>query len=78
MRKLAHMFYRIQRFGKKSVANVRSVDTTRGRIRVLEYGFDSLEPAPLYIDLHGGGFVLMTADADEWKISYCARKRAFL
>jgi acetyl esterase len=41
------------------------VSSRNGLIRVLEYGFDSLEIQPLMIDLHGGGFIFNTADVDE-------------
>ncbi len=43
----------------------RSVDTRHGPVRVLEYGFEEKELRPLYVDLHGGGFIMMQADADE-------------
>lgn len=48
-----------------SAGKERLVDTRRGQVRVLEYGFDSTEPVPLFVDLHGGGFVLGSADMDE-------------
>ena len=43
----------------------RGVDTRHGPVRVLEYGFEEKELRPLYVDLHGGGFIMMQADADE-------------
>lgn len=46
-------------------ARERTVDTRRGPIRVLEYGFEDGEVRPLFVDLHGGGFVLGSADMDE-------------
>ena len=49
----------------KTTADENYVDTTHGKIRVLEYGFDSPDIAPLYVDLHGGGFILLSADFDE-------------
>jgi len=67
MRTAANLFYAIQRFGKKRAARIREVETRHGKTRVLEYGFNAPGLAPLYIDLHGGGFVLMAADVDEWK-----------
>jgi hypothetical protein len=36
----------------------RLVETPRGKIGVLEYGFANGNVKPLYIDMHGGGFVL--------------------
>jgi acetyl esterase len=47
------------------IAGVRMVDTSHGPVRVLEYGFNDTTPKPLFIDMHGGGFILMHADADE-------------
>ncbi len=41
------------------------VETSVGKIKVLEYGFDKEGVLPMYIDLHGGGFMLMNARADE-------------
>jgi acetyl esterase len=65
MRKITELAYWVRRLGRKSAANVRFVETAYGKVRVLEYGFDSPNPEPLHIDMHGGGFVLMSADADE-------------
>ncbi len=42
--------------------NERFINTTHGKVRVLEIGFHRKEVQPLYVDLHGGGFVLMSAD----------------
>jgi acetyl esterase len=47
------------------VGKERMVDTSQGSIRVLEYGFEDKAVKPLYIDMHGGGFILCTADYDE-------------
>lgn len=38
------------------------VETSKGPIRVLEYGFETDQAAPLFVDMHGGGFVLLSAD----------------
>lgn len=46
-------------------AGVRYIETRHGKVRVLEYGFEKAERLPLYIDLHGGGFILGQADMDE-------------
>jgi acetyl esterase len=34
------------------------LDTEAGRVRVLAYGLDRQERLPLFVDLHGGGFVI--------------------
>ncbi|MDR3263742.1 MAG: alpha/beta hydrolase [Clostridiales bacterium] len=49
----------------KLVGQERFVDTVQGKIRVLEYGFDRQCIEPLYADMHGGGFILLSADIDE-------------
>jgi len=41
------------------------VETSHGKIRVLEYGFESKEIEPLFIDMHCGGYIFYTADVDE-------------
>lgn len=41
------------------------IDTPFGRVRTLWYGFENPDKAPLFIDLHGGGFVLGTPEMDE-------------
>jgi len=46
-------------------ANVRFVDTSYGKIRVLEYGFDSDVVKPLYVDIHGGGYCIGSPEMDE-------------
>ena len=41
------------------------IDTEYGQVRTLGYGFEKPEKAPVFFDLHGGGFVLGSADMDE-------------
>jgi len=41
------------------------LDTQQGRVRVLTYGFDNKETRPLYINLHGGGFVLGSPEMED-------------
>ncbi len=43
----------------------RFLDTEAGRVRTLWYDCEGQEPKPLVCDLHGGGFMLMSADVDE-------------
>ena len=50
---------------KITTAQERYVDTSYGKIRVLEYGFDNSGKRPLYVDIHGGGYVLMFPEMDE-------------
>lgn len=58
----------IIRFLKKraKIGKERFIDTpSHGKIRVLEYGFDDKTVRPLFVDMHGSGFVLTSADSDE-------------
>ncbi|AIZ56199.1 acetyl esterase [Candidatus Methanoplasma termitum] len=48
-----------------TVAKERYVDTSYGKIRVLEYGFDSDKVKPLYVDIHGGGYCVGFPEMDE-------------
>jgi acetyl esterase len=41
------------------------VETDFGKVRTLWYGFENPDIAPVLFDLHGGGFILGTADMDE-------------
>ncbi len=41
------------------------IDTQFGKVRTLWYGMGSTEKAPIYFDLHGGGFVLGSAGMDQ-------------
>jgi acetyl esterase len=41
------------------------IETEHGEVRTQWYGFDDPETAPLFFDLHGGGFVFGSADIDE-------------
>lgn len=43
----------------------RFVKTSYGDVRVREYGFESDEIAPLFVDLHGGGFVYGCPELDD-------------
>ncbi|MDR0334582.1 MAG: alpha/beta hydrolase [Methanomassiliicoccaceae archaeon] len=57
------------------IANIRYVNTSYGKIRVLEYGFDSDDVRPLYVDIHGGGYCVGYPEMDE-EINLMIRKAA--
>jgi len=65
LRRMMRFFNKIQSVVSKRIGKVRLVETSHGQVKVLEYGFDSAETAPLYIDMHGGGFILGSAEMDE-------------
>ncbi|MCX8032589.1 MAG: alpha/beta hydrolase [Thermoleophilia bacterium] len=41
------------------------LDTQQGKVRALLYGFENEEVRPLYINLHGGGFVLGNPEMED-------------
>lgn len=69
LRKLGMIVSRLQSLFRspksKSSRQERFIDTEFGKVRTLGYGFENTEKAPVLFDLHGGGFVLGTADMDE-------------
>lgn len=71
----ANVYSHMQKLRWPNACTERFVDTNHGSIRVLEFGFDPSHAAPLYVDLHGGGFVLQTADADR-KMNMQLQKKA--
>lgn len=50
---------------KKSMREEIFVDTEFGKARTLWYGFENRKKAPIFFDLHGGGFILGSTDMDE-------------
>jgi len=68
--------FSLQRLGSrhKSTRQERFIDTPFGRVRTLWYGFEDPQPAPVYFDLHGGGFVLGSAGMDETMNTYVHRQ----
>jgi len=50
---------------KKSRREEIFIDTEFGKARTLWYGFENRKKAPVFFDLHGGGFILGSADMDE-------------
>lgn len=65
LRKMANSSIKIKFLFKHKKGIERYIETSHGNVRVLEYGFDSPDISPLYVDMHGGGFILMTAEDDE-------------
>jgi len=56
------------------IGTVNTVRTSYGPVKVLEYGLDSTETEPLFVDLHGGGFVVGWAALDEAMCDYFRRQ----
>jgi len=65
LRRAAVFFSKLQKIGRSSRAKELYLGTTAGVVRVLGYGLEDPRKAPVYFDLHGGGFILGSADMDE-------------
>lgn len=69
-RKKAVFFVKaMKRFNKKKKVldqdvEERIIETPAGSVRTLCFGFEKKETEPVLFDLHGGGFVMHTADVD--------------
>jgi acetyl esterase len=73
-RKMIEFFYRFKGIYPTKKGTTRMVDTKHGKIRVLEYGLENKIVSPLFVDLHGGGFIFMHADMDESMNLYFLKK----
>ena len=50
---------------EKSYREEIILDSEFGKARTLWYGFENKDKAPVFFDLHGGGFILGSADMDD-------------
>jgi acetyl esterase len=67
MRKLSAFIPQVLKLGSrnKSMRAEVIVETGFGKVRTLWYGSENTDKAPVYFDLHGGGFVFGSAAMDE-------------
>ncbi|MFC5470944.1 alpha/beta hydrolase [Cohnella suwonensis] len=67
IRGLMRVVLKLAKIGPKNKSKRTEIyiDTEFGKVRTLWYGFQNKETAPIYFDLHGGGFILGSADMDE-------------
>lgn len=63
-----------QTTNKDRIGREQWISTSYGVVRVLEYGFDSQEVAPLFVNMHAGGFVLGCADMDDGMCDHFNRR----
>ncbi len=64
-RNMTEFFNRLKGIKKAVIGKEVFIETEQGKTRILMYGFEKDEVLPVYFDMHGGGFILMHADADE-------------
>lgn len=74
LQRLMKMFLKVQAIKSKPIGKEHYINTSYGNVKVLEYGFDRDEVTPLFVDLHGGGFVLGAAEIDEPMCRYFLEK----
>lgn len=63
-RGIINFLYKLSGYGDASGGKEVIIHTEVGPVRTLCYGFDDTTVKPVFFDMHGGGFILMNADAD--------------
>lgn len=64
-RKMMNFLYRFSKFGKTGSGKEVFLETEAGPVRTLFYGFEDEKIKPVFFGIHGGGFILMNAEADD-------------
>jgi len=64
-RNIMNFLYKLSKYGGTASAKEVMLETEAGTVRTLWYGFEDETIKPVYFDMHGGGFILMSADADD-------------
>lgn len=64
-RRIVHFIRFLMRRTKNIVGKELFLDTDEGKVRVLIYNFENKDKLPLYVNLHGGGFTIGSAEMDD-------------
>lgn len=63
-RKALNFLYKLSGHGASAPAKEVMLETEAGTVRTLWYGFNNKRVTPVFFGMHGGGFILMNAEAD--------------
>lgn len=63
-RKMMNFLYKLSKYNSGGDCKEVFLDTEAGRVRTLWYGAEGPGTKPVFFDMHGGGFILMNAEAD--------------
>jgi len=64
-RKMMNFLYGLSKYSSAKSGKEIYLETEAGTVRTLWYGFEDKTVKPVFFDMHGGGFILMNAEADE-------------
>lgn len=59
-----NFLYSLSKKGKSNAAKEFMLETEAGIVKTLWFGFEDESVKPVFFDMHGGGFILMSADSD--------------
>ena len=65
-RRMINFLLRMSGYGSGGDCREIYIDTEVGPVRTLWYGYEAPGTRPVFFDMHGGGFILMSAEADGW------------
>lgn len=73
-RAMMNFLYKLSGYADMKDGKEVFVETDEGPVRAICFGFDDPAPKPVFFDMHGGGFILMNAEADGEMCSRIAKE----